>query len=101
MWDLAWAGDGAATCASAGVTDVDLDMLNTFTGRADSFTFACADYQGTSPLLPVDEYTVALRAYDAYSTLLSEWPTPPNVFVSQIYSGSVTRLPDVMFVIQP
>ena len=92
-WDLAWAGDGAATCTSAGVTEVDLDVLDTYTGIAYHDQFACSDNGGTSRMLPVDDYTVALRAYDVTGAQVSEWDGSRTYPIDM---DVVTYLPDVI-----
>ena len=97
-WNLAWSGAGAVTCAGAGVTEVDLDVLDTYTNLDYHDRFACSAGGGTSASLPVDDYTVALRAYDASNTLVSEADLPD---VYSIYAGVVTSLPDVVLVVQP
>lgn len=97
-WSLAWSGDGPTSCAGAGVTEVDLDVLDTYTNIDYHDKFACSAYGGISEPLPVDDYTVALRAYDASNALVSE---ADLTGVYPIYAGSVTQLPDVIFAIQP
>ena len=97
IWSLALAGDGAVSCAGAGVTEVDLDVLDTFTGIDYHDKFACSAYGGTSERLPADDYTVALRAYDASNALVSEMVFPD---VYSILPGSVTPLPSIVFVVQ-
>ncbi len=96
-WDLAWAGDGAATCTSAGVTEVDLDVLDTYTNLDYHDSFSCSVYQGTSQRLPVGDYTVAVRAYGASGALASEAILPD---VYPIDSGIVTPLPGVSLIVQ-
>ena len=92
-WSLAWAGGGSVSCSGAGVVEVDLDVLDTYTNLDYHDKFACSAYGGTSQVLPVDDYTVALRAYDSSNTLVSEWD---GVGTYPIDDGVVTYLPDVV-----
>jgi hypothetical protein len=91
-WSLYQAGAGSMSCADAGVTEVDLDVQDLSTSAAYHDTFACSAYGGTSQVLPVDNYSVAVRAYDASNALVSEWVST-NTY--PINAGRVTNLPDV------
>jgi hypothetical protein len=95
-WSLAWTTGGGTTCSAAGAATVDLDLQDT-RGYSYHDTFACSDYQDTSRPLSPDDYTVAVRAYDANDVLLSEWVGPSTY---HIYAGSVTQLPDVVLQVQ-
>ena len=92
-WSLAWTTGGGTTCSAAGATEVDLDLVDTFNNYGTYDRFICSDYQGTSESLQPDDYTVAVKAYDATGVLLSEWDSP---VVYSIYAGRVTQLPDVV-----
>ena len=96
-WSLAWTTGGGTTCSAAGVVTVDLDLLGIHNNQEYHDTFNCSDYQGTSEPLPPDDYTVAVRAYDAGDVVRSTWPAPSSY---HIYSGSVTSLPDVVLLVQ-
>jgi len=67
-FDAAWDFGSGASCADVGVTEVDLDWLNLRTNLSDGATFPCTAYEGTSPPLLDDDYTVALRAYTSASS---------------------------------
>jgi hypothetical protein len=89
-WSLAWLSGGAVTCADAGITTVDLDLQDTYTNLVYHDSFNCSDSQGTSELLPPDDFTVALRAYDSADNMLS-MAALPDVYL--VYSGYPTPLP--------
>ena len=92
-WSLYWAGGGLVSCSGAGVTEVDLDVQDTYTGIAYHDQFACSDNGGTSRMLPVDDYTVALRAYDVTGAQVSEWDGSRTYPIDM---DVVTYLPDVI-----
>jgi hypothetical protein len=95
-FDAAW-DFGGATCSSAGATEVEIDVRDVRTGLEYSDIFACAAYGGTTGLLPVDDYTVALSAYESASATTPISTTDFNGEVYSIYDGIVTSLPGVTF----
>ena len=95
-WSLEWASGGSVSCSGAGVTEVDLDVQDVYTGAAYHDQFACADYGDVSQILPVDDYTVALRAYDPSGALVSEWDGSGTYAIDV---GLVTYLPAVVLLI--
>jgi len=94
-FDAAWDFESGATCASAGITEVGLDVLDTRTGLDYHDLFACSASQGTSEILPDDDYTVALRAYDSTNSIVSTADFGGAAY--SIYAGTVTSLPLVAF----
>ena len=96
-WSLELAGVvGWVGCGEAGVGEVDLDVQNVVTGTDYHALFPCSDYGGTSQVLPVGDYSVALRAYDTTGPTklqVSEWVAPTTY---PIDIGVVTPLPDVV-----
>jgi hypothetical protein len=96
-WSLAWTTGGGTTCSAVGATTVDLDLAAVGSGGEYHYTFTCSDYQDTSDPLPPDDYTVAVRAYDASGVSLSEWVAPSTY---HIYAGSVTQLPNVVLLVK-
>jgi hypothetical protein len=96
VWSLYLAGGSSVTCSDAGVTEVHLDVQSLTTGVAYHDTFACSAFAGTSQVLPAGNYSVALRAYDASGTQVSEWVSSSSC---SIYAGVVTPLPDVALTI--
>ena len=91
-WSLAWLDGGSVTCADAEVTDIDLDLVDTYTNLQYHDTFRCSDNQGTSEFLPPDDFKVALRAYDSANDMLSTAVLPG---VYSVYSGNATPVPTV------
>lgn len=70
-------------------------MLDTRTGLDYHDLFACSASQGTSEILPDDDYTVALRAYDSTNSIVSTADFGGAAY--SIYAGTVTSLPLVAF----
>jgi hypothetical protein len=95
-WRLAWNTGASASCASAGATEVDLDVLDIRTNTAYHDTFNCSDSQGTTDLLPASDYSVALRVYD--TTVVPPFQLGETVLPStySIYDNAVTPLPLVV-----
>ncbi|HJX64433.1 MAG TPA: hypothetical protein VJ860_10855 [Polyangia bacterium] len=93
-WALVWSGGGSVSCAGAGVTEINLDVQDVYTGEVRHDAFFCSDGYGMSQDLLPDDYTVALRAYDSGRAMVSEWTDAPNTY--PIYSDLVTPLPDVL-----
>jgi hypothetical protein len=91
-WSLAWAGGGSVSCTGAGVVEVDLDVQDFYNGAVYHDQFDCAAYGGMSQILPVDDYTVALRAYDDANVQVGEWDFTGTY---PIDVGVVTNLPDI------
>ena len=91
-WNLIYADGTYATCAGTYTTEVHVDVQNINSGAPYHDKFACSDRGGTTASLPVGDYTVALRSYDVYNNLLSEYDFLDTY---PIYAGRVTLLPDV------
>jgi hypothetical protein len=98
-FDAVWDFGSTLDCAGAGVTEVDLDWLDQRTNQAGSATFPCTAYRGTSRRLPVDDYTVALSAYESASAISPVSTADYNGVVYSIFAGTTTPLPPVTFVV--
>lgn len=98
-FDVAWDFGPGGTCAGAGVTEVDLDVLDLRTMVQSTDTFPCSVYGGTSQLLPVDEYTVALSAYESASATSPVSTADFNGAVYSIFAGTSTPLRPVTFLV--
>jgi hypothetical protein len=96
---VAWDFGPGGTCAGAGVTEVDLDVLDLRTMVQSTDTFPCSVYGGTSQLLPVDEYTVALSAYESASATSPVSTADFNGAVYSIFAGTSTPLRPVTFLV--
>jgi hypothetical protein len=99
-WSFSGPGSVPTTCTAAGATEVDLDVRDVRTGETYSQTFYCTDYLDTSGPLPVDDYTVALSAYESPTATVPVSSTDFNGAVYSIYAGTITPLPAVTFLLQ-
>jgi hypothetical protein len=98
-FDVAWDFGAGVYCADVGVTEVELDVLDLRTNHDYYCTFPCSAFEGTSPLWPDDDYTVALSAYASASAQTPLSTTDFNGAVYSIYAGVSTPLPEVTFLL--
>jgi len=88
-WSLVDLNQDATTCAAAGATTLDLDVLNLGNNVTTHDSFPCAAMQGTGSPLGAGDYSVALRLRDATGALESEAIAPHPYAIRQ---GCLTDL---------
>jgi hypothetical protein len=99
-WTFLASGNVPTTCIGAGITEVDLDVQGVHSGASYTDTFVCSDYGGTGAPLPVDDYTVALRAYESSGATVPVSTFDFSGLAYSIYAGEVTSLPIATFLLQ-
>jgi hypothetical protein len=71
-WEIHSVTFGPIDCASAGATEVDLDMVNADSGVRFVDRFACEDYQGRSGPVDVGRFDVLVILADPTGAALSQ-----------------------------
>jgi hypothetical protein len=71
-WEIHSQTFGPIDCASAGATEVDMDMVNTDSGVRFVDRFRCDDYQGRSGPIDVGTFDVLLILADPTGAVLSQ-----------------------------
>jgi hypothetical protein len=71
-WEIHSASVGPLDCASAGASEVDMDIVNVDSGARFVDRFNCSDYQGTSQPVDVGNFDILLNLTDPTGGVLAQ-----------------------------